>query len=510
MGGVRNQDEDGLLVTTPAGRVRGVVRDGVRVWRGIPFAAPPVGDRRFRAPQPVEPWPGVRDASEFGAIPMQKRGFEAMGGAGEATPMAEDSLTINVTAPLAPAQRPRPVVVWIYGGAFALGGSRSELFRGDRLVTTGDVVFVSFNYRLGLFGFNDFSPWSTPDHPIDGNLGLRDQIAALRWVQGTIAAFGGDPGNVTIAGHSAGATSVLSLMCAPPAAGLFHRAFAMSAAGYSVFGRARHAVLAREILGSLGLDPADAAATGQALKRLPADQLVAAASRLFYEIAPDAYPGILAATPVIDGDVLPRHPVDAFREGTAHPVPLVIGTMFREAAILDKGLPLMPSRVSRLEAMFRATDPGIRDRIAAVYPGYPSRKTAVDIAGDFTFWAPSVLMADGHSRRADTWVYRFDYATPLARLAFGGATHALDLPMLFGTTGEGDLGRLDLFRRRRSKAVSQRFQDAFLAFAHGRAPGWSRYDEGARLTRIFDTTDREESDPGRQRRIAWGDYRGPG
>jgi para-nitrobenzyl esterase len=432
-----------------------------------------------------------------------------MGGAGDTTPMSEDCLTLNISAPPAPAAAPRPVVVWLYGGAFTLGGSRGPLYRGDRLVTDGDVIFVSLNYRIGVLGFSDFSAWSTPEQPLDSNLGLRDQVAALAWVKRNIAAFGGDPGNVTLAGHSAGAMSVLCLMCAPAAAGLFHRAFVMSPAAQCVYSPQRHMALARDLLLALGIDTADSAAVGRALRDLSADRLVEESFRLFFDEGPDRNPGILATSPVIDGDFLPRHPVDAFRRGMAHPIPLVIGTMAREAAILDKGLPLLPSRVNRLEALFQATDPAVRDRVARAYRGYPSRRAAVDVGGDFTFWSPSVLIAAGHAAVADTWMYRIDYATPLARLVFGGATHALDLPLLFGTTGEGDLCRFDLFRRRVSKRVSRRFQGAFLDFVDGGSPGWSRYDARTRLTRIIDTADREEGDPQAARRVAWGDFRGP-
>ena len=197
-------DPRDLLVGTEYGTVQGVVADGVRTWRAIPYAAPPVGVLRFQAPRPATPWSGVRDAAEFGPIPMQKRGFEHVAGAGKTTPISEDCLTINVSAPLSPPAGLRPVVVWIYGGAFLFGGSRGPLYRGDRLVKNGNVIFVSFNYRIGAFGFADFREWSTPESPIHCNNGLRDQVAALTWIQRNISAFGGDPKQVTIAGEFCG------------------------------------------------------------------------------------------------------------------------------------------------------------------------------------------------------------------------------------------------------------------------------------------------------------------
>ena len=497
------------IIHTESGAVRGVIADGMCVWRGIPYAAPPVANLRFQAPQCPSPWQGVRDGSSFGPLPVQKRGFEPIGGAGKRTPVSEDCLSINVSAPIDRGSGPRPVIFWICGGGFTLGGSRADIYRGNHLVCEGDAVFVSLNYRLGIFGFSDFSSWSTPDHPIDSNLGLRDLFAGLQWVKRNIAAFGGDPDNVTIVGESAGAMSVISLMCIPSAAGLFHRAIAMSACGFTAYNRERHRLWSEAIIKLLGLDPADKSAVARELKNLPADKLETAASRFFYDIAPDAYPGVLPSSPVIDGDFLPQYPVDAFEDGTAHRVPLVIGVMSREAALLDLALPVICSRVSRLDAMFEQTKPAMRSRIIQAYPGYPSRKRAIDIAGDFTFWLPTVRIADGHSRFADCWVYRFDYATPLTRLLFQEATHGLDLPMLFGMTGKGEVGLLDLFSKRSSKEMSRRFQSAFLNFVHGRSPGWSRYNETARATWIFDKTDREENDPRRERRLAWADFRGP-
>lgn len=495
-----------LSIETECGAVRGIVDDGVRTWRGIPYAAPPVGALRFCAPQPPLRWQGIREASDFGPIPMQQRGFEPIGGAGKATPISEDCLSLNISAPLMSGAGLRPVVVWIYGGGFSVGGTRAPLYRGDRLVQSGDVIYVSFNYRVGVFGFSDFTAWSTPENPIDSNLGLRDQVAALAWIKRNIAAFGGDPERVTIVGQSAGGMSVASLMCIPSAAGLFHRAVAQSPNAGSAFGPERHRVWASQLIELLGIDPNDKATVSRSLKNLPAETLCETSSRFFYDTAPDTIPGMLPTSPVVDGDFLPLAPVEAFRKGRAHRVPLLIGTASREGAILNKVLTVIATRPNRLEAMFKQHGPAVRERVARVYRGYPSKRAAIDVGGDFTFWQPSVLIAEGHSEFAPCWAYRFDYATVLTRLLFREATHGLDLPMLFGTTGEGDLGKLDLFSKKASREMSRRFQGAFLDFARGGRPNWSPYDVENRRTRIFDHTDREESDPRRDRRRAWGDF----
>ena len=216
------------------GPVRGAVNSGLRTWRGIPYAAPPVGELRLRLPQPVRPWTEVFDATAYGPVPPQPRGRGFLG-AGRRTPMDEDCLTVNVTAPLAPAA-PRPVLVYLYGGGFTTGAASAEAYDATRLVERGDVVYVCMNYRLGALGFMDFRRYSTPQRPFDANCGLADQVAALRWVQRNIARFGGDPGNVTIFGQSAGAMSVTALMCAPSAKGLFHRAIALSSAPSTAYG----------------------------------------------------------------------------------------------------------------------------------------------------------------------------------------------------------------------------------------------------------------------------------
>ena len=198
---------------------------------------------------------------------------------------------------------------------------------------------------------------------------------------------------------------------------------------------------ARDIA-ALHLDPRDHKSVANALKTLPAEEICGASSHFFYDIAPDKYPGLLPASAVVDGDFLPLSPIDAFQTGRAMKIPMVMGTMSREGALLDKVLPLIPSRVSRSEEIFSQSDRQLHSRISVAYPGYPSKRAAIDAGGDLTFWQPSLLIAEGHSREAPCWMYRFDYTTPLTRLLFGAASHGVDIPMLFGTTGEGFMGRL--------------------------------------------------------------------
>lgn len=495
-----------LLVETAEGPVRGSVHNGVRIFRGIPYAAAPTGARRLRLPEPPVPWDRVLDAASYGPAAPQERGRPELG-ASRGTPMDEDCLTINVTTPLAGAA-PRPVLVYFHGGAFTSGAASAPAYDGTNLVLGGDVVYVCMNYRLGALGFMDFRRYATEEHPFDVNLGLADQVAALRWVQRNIARFGGDPQNVTVFGESAGAMSITALMCVPSAEGLFHRAFAQSAAPATAYGPGLPEQWAGNLVQLLGVRDGDAAA---ALATLPAARLVSATARLTRHVAPAAAPGTRAVAPVVDGDFLPLHPIDAFRTGKAHRIPLVIGNMFREGALFDRIEDVLPTTPERIEAMFARTEPGLRHQVLAAYPGYPDKAAAVDVGGDAVFWLPSVQVAEAHSGHAPTFSYRFDYAPRMAHLLGLGATHGMDIPAVFGNYDAG-LGRFltSLGGRRTAVSVGNRFRGALLRFARTGDPGpmWPAYDTARRATKVFDGTDRVLRDPHRERRLAWNGYRG--
>ena len=500
-------DVTSLLVPTANGLVRGIVDSGVRTWRGIPYAAPPVGELRLRRPQPAPRWSGVLDGAEFGAAPPQSRN-PSLTGSRRRAPMDEDCLTLNVSAPLEPASDRLPVLVYFYGGAFSSGSSTVKTYRGSHLVRTGETVYVSLNYRIGALGFTDFSSFSTAGRTFDSNLGLRDQVAALEWVRDNIAEFGGDPGNVTIFGESAGGISVTSLMCIPAARGLFRQAYAQSAAPSSAYSLELHAAWARDLLGILEVPLSEAA---EALTLLPAEELVRATNLLTSKIGPADKPGSLSVSPVIDGEFLPEHPIDTFRQGKAAPVPLVLGTMAREGVLFAKIVDVLPSTPDRIEKMFAGTDPEAQARVLAAYPGYPSKERSVDISGDLVFWYPSTMVAESHSAVAPTWSYRYDFATPMMNLLGFGATHAMDVPVMFGETREPITRALSLLGGAGAlKELSARFQGTLLSLAKTGSPGedWPLYEPVERRTRIFDREDRIESDPFPERRRAWAGYRG--
>lgn len=483
------------------------------MWRGIPYASA----ERFRAPMPPEPWPDVRDASEFGPVAPQDRKGQFLGPKPH-IPISEDCLTVNVIAPNgvpAERERGRPVMVFIHGGAYSVGSSREIPRMGEGLVRQGGVVFVNFNYRLGALGYLDFSRYATKQTPLDNNLGLRDQLAALEWVRDNIRAFGGDPANVTLFGESAGANAVTTLLTVPRAEGLFARAIAQSPPPNALYPPELTSVWAGEFLELLSevVDDSSTDSTSdedaaELLVRASLDQLVTATTRLQLR-SPDAWPGTIALCPVIDGDLLPERPLDAFKAGRAHRVPLIIGTNDREGSLFRGRLDILATTPQRIRAIFARTKKKARKAVKAQYPGLPARRPAADFGGDYAFWFPTVKVAERHSRFAPVWFYRFDIAPRLVRVAGYDATHGLELFALFDRMN-GWFGRaMGLLGGRRSfKRAGGRMQQHWLSFARESRPGptWPTYSSRARRTLIIDTVDRLETDPRRERRKAWQDF----
>ena len=514
--GVRTAGD--LVAEVDTGAVRGMRRAGVRVWRGIPYAASTAGDHRFRAPRQAAGWDGELDAMRFGPVAPQHRKGQFIGAANH-LPRSEDCLTVNVIAPdegvTDTPGRGRPVMVFIHGGAYSVGSAQEYPRQGERLVRQYGVVYVSLNYRLGALGWLDFRAYSSQGHPFDVNLGLRDQVAALEWVRRNIRSFGGDPGRVTLFGESAGANSVTTLMAVPAAEGLFSRAIAQSAPVNAVYLPEVAATWAREYVGILsGIvddDDLDSQSTDAAAAMLRAvDPMVLAQATTALTIrTPDEYPGTIALAPVIDGEFLPHRPLDAFRDGLAHRVPLLIGTNDREGSLFEGRIDIQPTTKPRIRAIFANTRKKARKAIKAQYPELPERRPAADFSGDFTFWFPTVKAAERHSRFADVYFYRFDAAPRTARLLGLDATHGLELFALFDRSDTLVGGALTVLGGRRMfREVGRRMQRHWASFAASGAPGaeWPRYDDAARRTLIFDRADRVELDPRRAKRLAWQEF----
>ncbi|MGV0834607.1 carboxylesterase/lipase family protein [Mycolicibacterium thermoresistibile] len=487
------------IAHTTLGRLRGTVEGGVPVWRGVPYARQPIGQRRFRAPAPAQPWTGVRDAVEPGPIPPQGRSFV---GGGRDDPKVRDEacLTLTVWSPDPTASL--PVMVWIPGGAFVYGAGQLQLYNGSRLAGNGNVVVVNVTYRLGVFGGFELGSLGPG---FDDNLALRDQIAALQWVRDNIAAFGGDPNRVTVFGESAGATSVLALLASPAGAGLFHRAIAQSPALPLIADVETRAERAARFVDRLGVDPTG---DGEAIKLQPQRELRLAAGLVQLDSAADTPTLAYGLTHGVE--LLPHHPIQAARAGAVHRVPLIIGTNSDEASMFAWGKPpMLPTSPPRVEDYFRRRAPQARDAVLAAYPGYPRRRAAVAVGGDVMFAAPTWAFVDAYSAHAPTYLYRFDHATPTLRALGLGATHGSEIVHIQHSYSSYLGRRLHPLGRRLPPAVGRRMQRTWLAFATDEAFGadglhWPRYDTGRRATRIIRTgRDIVVDDPDVMRRTAW-------
>ena len=419
------------VVETDRGRVQGVEEGGLNVYRGIPFAAPPTGDRRWRAPQPAEAWQGVRAADRFGPIcrqPAETPGPPGWGGEAQ----DEDCLRLNIWAP---PQRPGerlPVMVWIHGGAYIAGSGSTSSYHGDSLARRG-VVVVTINYRVGALGFLAHPALSaeSPDRA-SGNYGLLDQIAALRWVRDNIAAFGGDPGNVTIFGESAGGGSVMLLTVSPLARGLFHKAISESGAALPPQPRGYQrpnatVTLAQAERAGAAFARQLGAASLSELRALPADRIVAAQS-------------FAVGWPIADGPVVPGDVTALYRAGRQTEVPFLLGWNEDEGTVFVR--PQSP-------AQHRTTisnDYGpSAERMLAIYPAANDQEAfaaGARLFGDVAFGWPSWSLAEARARSggAPLFLYHFTQKPPRPPMfpwPQAGTLHGEEVPYVFGHAGPG-------------------------------------------------------------------------
>ncbi|MGV0790923.1 carboxylesterase/lipase family protein [Mycolicibacterium sp. XJ1819] len=492
--------ENTVRATIASGTVEGFTRDGVSRWRAIPYAHPPVGALRLRAPQPVQPWPGVRYCHSVGNCAPQQRRYTLLA-PGKYQPMSEDCLTLNVVAPEGGADRALPVMVFIHGGGYFMGSSATPIYDGAALARQG-CVYVSVNYRLGALGCLDLSTLSNADHTFDDNLYLRDLVMALQWVRKNIAVFGGDPDNVTIFGESAGAHAVATLVAVPAAEGLFAQAISESPAAGMVRTPAIAAEYAEKFAGLLGAGKDDGA---NAVMAARPSELVSAFERLL-KLGQREMLGAFAAGPTSDTEYLPLDPVDAMRAGKAHRVPLIVGSNAEEARLFGRFLKLLPMTEPMIERLLADAEPDVRARITSAYPGYPDPAACIQFGGDFAFGSAVWQIAEAHSRHVPTYLYRYDYAPRTLRWSGMGATHATELLAVFDVYRSG-LGRLLTAAgdRRAALRVSNDVQSHWHTFARTGAPAddWPAYTDDDRAVRVFDRNPRVEYDPHAERRLAW-------
>ncbi|MBJ8344635.1 carboxylesterase/lipase family protein [Antrihabitans sp. YC2-6] len=486
------------IVEVASGKVRGRTTNGVSAFLGIPYAAPPVGAARFRAPTPAATWDGIRDATEHGPTCTQSPyppPLEAL------LPKKQipgpDYLNVNVWAPETGASG-LPVMVWIHGGAFTRGSNSISNYDGSAFARDG-VVLVSINYRLGVSGFVSLD--GAPD-----NRGLLDQLFALAWVQENIEAFGGDPANVTVFGESAGGISIAMLLGAPAAQGLFAKAIIQSGSGGVVADRADAQRFAAELAAHLGISP-----TADAFSRVAPDALTAAQDALTAAFVLDPNPerwgdtlvrnglGVTPIFPVLDGVVIPRLPAETIQSGAGANVPLLAGTTTDEfrlfliptgiaVAITPEALPFMLKRFG--------IDPAVAETYSASRPEATSGDILCSILSDHAFRGPTMDLALTHSAAGNSvYAYEFAWRTAVQDLR---ACHALEIPFVFDTLGT----EFAAAGATPPQRVADDMHSAWVAFARTGDPGWAAFTQGRRSVLTFDESGGELVDGPRASELA--------
>ncbi len=494
--------EDDIIVETTHGKVRGYSRRGVIKFKGIPYATPPIGNLRFKAPAPVEPWSDVRDATKYSPVaPQPPSALEAL--FGEQMPQSEaECLTLNIWTPRLDNGK-RSVMFWIHGGGFITGNGAS--LDGSRLVLRGNVVVVSINYRLGYLGFL-YMP-EVPD--TNANVGLLDMIAALKWVKENISLFGGNPNNVTIFGESAGGFAVSSLLAMPAAKRLFHRAIPQSGAAHKLgFNPIAGIKVYENLLKDLGLKKGDI----EALRKVPTEKFIVPQDTILR-----IQEGVLRLGPVVDKMTLPDHPLDAIRKGFAKDIDIFIGSNLDESKLWLMWTPQanelteekLLQNVNNLMTYSKKDEKKSKELIEIYRKLRKTPRNIMDaISTDYMFRIPAIQLAKAQCEyQPNTYMYLFAWKSPMEGGKYG-AVHALELPFVFGLLGNQDIG---FFPRKTDETqnLSEKMMDAWISFAHNGNPNHNNipelpsYDKEKRSTIIFDKEITIEEDPYSNERMAW-------
>jgi para-nitrobenzyl esterase len=489
------------VVSTSNGPVRGrIEQGGLLVFRGVRYGAPPIGELRFKPPRRPVPWTRVADAYKYG-----ERAIQAEGGIGitaDAPKMSEDCLFLNVWTPRLDSKK-RPVMVWLHGGGFSSGSGGDSITEGSNLARQGDVVLVSVNHRLNVFGFLQLSKEWGLDYASSGQAGMLDIVLSLEWVRDNIARFGGDPGNVTIFGESGGGRKVAMLMAMPPAKGLFHKAIIQSGAGLNAPSLDEAIKRGRELLNKLGIAEGDekalALTDAQAIFRAQPSGGPLAISPPEQATMP-----LSGFVPCVDGIALPRKPFIPDAPAISAQVPLLIGSNKDEMTVFKSQDPKFGTQTDeefvayvrkQLPDKAEALIPALR----AAFPRYSAGHLMIAAETMKGYWIATVLQAERKSMlgAALAYVYLLEWETPVQDGKLR-SHHALDLPLVFNNI---ERGRSMVGPGPEPQRVADLMSAAWIAFARtgnpntAALPQWPAYDLNRRATMIFNVNSRVQDDP---------------
>lgn len=494
------------LIETNYGKLQGKEENGIYVWKGIPYAQPPIGHLRFKPPVPPKNWSGIQDAENYAPGSLQPlSSFSNILGVDKNLQTSEDCLYLNVWSPGADNKR-RPVMVWIHGGGFLIDSGSSPWYDGTSFAKEGDVVLVTINYRLGPFGFLNLAEFGNEEYKESGNSGLLDQVEALKWVKENISFFGGDPERITIFGESAGGQSVAMLMGMPSAKGLFNQAILQSPSGdlYSSFEDATD--LANRMLNTLDIKLSELSK----LETMPAEKIIEAAGLLKESTYKTA-----VFQPVIDGNVLPVDPHKAIEAGSAKDISILIGANkdeYRLHMALNPSWKEMDDEQKKnfVQNYVGAQWPNISTYyLASGTTGEALSDSMIQALGALRFTIPAIKIAESQNHHGSkVWMYRFDWQSPMHNGVLG-ACHFMEVPFVFNQLDHPDAVALTGKSSSRYD-LAKKMHQAWIAFAkYGNPnasviPEWPSYDLVNRATMIFDSNSKVENDPNSEERLVWG------
>jgi para-nitrobenzyl esterase len=473
-----------IEIMTQTGNLIGIDGTKSNQFLGIPYAIPPIGEKRFKRAKPVPKTTKTINCTQFGNKAYQPKvgtlNFE------NDINQSEDCLYLNVWTPKVKGSA-KPVVVWIHGGAFIMGETGHKIYNGENFVVNGGIIFVSIQYRLGIFGFMDFSYLNDDLDVFETNIGLTDQIEALRWIQENIGYFGGDKNNVTVMGESAGATSVLSLITSPKATNLFHKAICESAVVGSILTKENARFWAEKAMGLMGLDR-DNAADLMKLSPEVAIEVTSQINKTFTDIMPGAWP----FAPVIDGDLLPNNIIEAYQKNQVLNIPLLLGTNKDEASnFVRDNEPWLPSNEKHINRMFELNPHLDKENILSNYITYPNIPALRNLGRDMCFVYGNTKVADMNSKKHNTYVYRFDYETIITKKLNIGAFHGMEIMFAFNNL-ECELSKIVAYEKSNSKMMADMIHKYWINFIKESNPNsselfhWVKYTEQKRETLSID------------------------